>query len=163
MISRELYENRKTHEKDFLVVGSMGHASSIAFGIALNKPKRKVFCFDGDGALLMHLGTLPVITSRKLPNFKHIIFNNEAHDSVGGQPTAIDSANLEYIAKGCGYEFFKAKTLNEIENIWSAFYESNTPCMLEICVKMGARKDLGRPKEKPLENKTAFMEFVKKD
>lgn len=163
MISRELYENRKTHEKDFLVVGSMGHASSIAFGIALNKPKRKVFCFDGDGALLMHLGTLPVITSRKLPNFKHIIFNNEAHDSVGGQPTAIDSANLEYIAKGCGYKFFKAKTLNEIKNIWSAFYESNTPCMLEICVKMGARKDLGRPKEKPVENKTAFMEFVKKD
>lgn len=163
MISRELYENRKTHEKDFLVVGSMGHASSIAFGIALNKPNRKIFCFDGDGALLMHLGALPVIALSKLPNLKHIVFNNEAHDSVGGQSTAMNGVNLAQIAKGFGYEFFKAQNLNEIENIWSEFYESNVPCMLEICVKKGNRKDLGRPKENPKENKMAFMNFVQKD
>ncbi|MGX3011002.1 phosphonopyruvate decarboxylase [Helicobacter sp. 23-1044] len=161
MISRELYENRKTHEKDFLVVGSMGHASSIAFGIALNKPNRRIFCFDGDGALLMHLGALPVIASKKLPNFKHIVFNNEAHDSVGGQRTAMDSVNLAQIAKGCGYEFFKAQNLNEIENIWDTFAQSHAPSMLEICVKKGNRKDLGRPKENPKENKMAFMKFVK--
>ena len=161
MISRELYENRQSHEKDFLVVGSMGHASSIAFGIALNKPNRKVFCFDGDGAFLMHLGACAVMASRKLPNLKYIIFNNEAHDSVGGQPTIMDCVNVADIAKGFGYSFYKARNLNEILRIWAEFYESPKPCMLEICVKLGARKDLGRPKEKPIENKIAFMDFVK--
>lgn len=161
MISRELYENRQSHEKDFLVVGSMGHASSIAFGIALNKPNRKVFCFDGDGAFLMHLGACAVIASRHLPNLKYIIFNNEAHDSVGGQPTIMDCVKLKDIAKGFGYEFYKAQNLAQILRIWEKFYKSQKPCMLEICVKLGARKDLGRPKEKPIENKIAFMNFVK--
>lgn len=161
MISRELYENRQSHEKDFLVVGSMGHASSIAFGIALNKPNRKVFCFDGDGAFLMHLGAYAVMASRNLPNLKCIIFNNEAHDSVGGQPTVMDCVRLADIAKGFGYRFYKAQNLGEIQSIWADFYQSNEPCMLEICVKLGARKNLGRPKEKPIENKLAFMKFVK--
>lgn len=161
MISRELYENRETHEKDFLTVGSMGHASSIALGIALNKPERKVFCFDGDGAFLMHMGANVVIASRRLPNLKHIIFNNEAHDSVGGQPTAIGSANIENIAKGCGYSnVYQVQTLDEINNAWNEFYNLTEPCLLEIKVKSGSRKDLGRPKEKPVENKQAFMSFI---
>ena len=104
MISRELYENRQTHEKDFLTVGSMGHASSIAFGVAINKPDRKVFCFDGDGAFLMHMGASAVIASRKLPNLKHIVFNNEAHDSVGGQPTVMNHVEIADVIKGCGYD-----------------------------------------------------------
>lgn len=162
MISRELYENRQTHEKDFLVVGSMGHASSIAFGIALNKLGRKVFCFDGDGSFLMHMGACAVIASRKLPNFKHIIFNNEAHDSVGGQPTVMNSAKIDKIAKGCGYDrVYQAYTLDDISNLWNDFYHSTQTTLFEIKVKLGARKDLGRPKEKPIENKIAFMEFVK--
>lgn len=161
MISRELYENRDSHERDFLVVGSMGHALSIAFGIALNKPNRKVFCFDGDGAFLMHLGACAVVASKNLPNLKYIIFNNEAHDSVGGQPTIMDCVNLQDIAKGFGYSFYKAQNLGEILRFWADFYQSPKPCMMEICVKRGARKDLGRPKEKPIENKIAFMKFVK--
>lgn len=161
MISRELYENRKSHEKDFLTVGSMGHASSIAFGIALNKSDRKVFCFDGDGAFLMHMGAVAVIASRNLPNLKHIVFNNEAHDSVGGQPTVLGSVDLADVVKGCGYQkVYQAYSAEDIKKQWSEFYQAAEPCLLEIKVKSGARKDLGRPKEKPVENKQAFMRFV---
>ena len=162
MISRELYENRSSHEKDFLTVGSMGHASSIALGIALSKPQKKVFCFDGDGAFLMHMGAIPVIASRNLPNFKHILFNNEAHDSVGGQPTVMNSVNVVDVVSGCGYKYvYQAYSLDDILQIWSDFYASDGPSLLEIKVKSGARKDLGRPKEKPVENKDAFMNFIK--
>ena len=161
MISRELYENRTSHEKDFLTVGSMGHASSIAFGIALNKPNRKVFCFDGDGAFLMHMGAVAVIASRNLPNLKHIIFNNEAHDSVGGQPTVMGNVDLAEVVKGCGYQkVYQAYSAEDIKEQWSDFYQITEPCLMEIKVKSGARKDLGRPKEKPVENKQAFMNFV---
>ena len=161
MISRELYENRSTHEKDFLTVGSMGHASSIALGIAINKPNRKVFCFDGDGAFLMHMGAAAVIASRCLPNLKHIIFNNEAHDSVGGQPTVMASVNLSKVLEGCGYKkIYQVYSLEDIKNSWIDFYAATEPCLMEIKVKSGARKDLGRPKERPVENKQAFMQFV---
>ena len=162
MISRELYENRSSHEKDFLTVGSMGHASSIALGIALSKTERKVFCFDGDGAFLMHMGAVPVIASRHLTNFKHIMFNNEAHDSVGGQPTVMGSVNVADVVYGCGYKHvYQARTVDDITQIWSDFYASDGPSLLEIKVKPGARKDLGRPKEKPVENKKMFMNFIK--
>lgn len=162
MISRELYENRQSHEKDFLTVGSMGHASSIAFGVAINKPERKVFCFDGDGAFLMHMGSASVIASRKLENFKHIVFNNEAHDSVGGQPTVMGGVNIKEVSIGCGYDcVFQVQSLDEIDNVWTEFYQLAKPCLLEIKVKSGARKDLGRPKEKPVENKKVFMDFLK--
>lgn len=162
MISRELYENRLSHEKDFLTVGSMGHASSIALGVAINKPERKVFCLDGDGAFLMHMGACAVIASRRLSNLKHIIFNNEAHDSVGGQPTVAYNINISSIVKACGYKcVLQATSLGEIKSVWENFYNSIEPCFLEIKVKSGARKDLGRPKEKPVENKNAFMNFVR--
>ena len=161
MISRGLYENRATHQKDFLTVGSMGHASSIAFGIAINKPKRNVFIFDGDGAFLMHMGAAGVIASRNLPNLKHIIFNNEAHDSVGGQPTCANSLNLLKITEGCGYKTrYSVSSIDEIKSVWHDFYSSSQSAFLEIKVKKGARADLGRPKEKPVDNKLAFMKFI---
>lgn len=161
MISREVYENRVSHEKDFLTVGGMGHASSIAFGVALNKPDRTVYCLDGDGAFLMHMGAAPVIASRQLPNLKHIVFNNEAHDSVGGQPTVMGDVNLPALVKACGYRMtFQASTTDDIRVAWSAFATCNAPCLLEIKVKTGARKDLGRPNESPQENKTLFMNFL---
>lgn len=162
MISRELYENRFSHEKDFLTVGAMGHASSIAFGIALEKSKRKVFCFDGDGAFLMHSGALAVIASRKPENFRHIIFNNEAHDSVGGQPTVANSVNIPSVAKAFGYKnVWSVNSIEEINSIWSEFYTQKGTNLLEIKVKKGNRKDLGRPKEKPVQNKESFMCFLK--
>lgn len=162
MISREWYENRATHEKDFLVVGSMGHASSIAFGVALAKPDRHVFCLDGDGAFLMHQGAAGVIASRQLPNFKHIVLDNEAHDSVGGQPTVMDVVPIADVAKACGYaKVFNVFSLAEMAAVWQEFYDCKATALLNIKVKRGARKDLGRPKEKPVENKIAFMRFVK--
>lgn len=164
-ISRELYEYREAHHQDhaqdFLTVGSMGHASSIALGIALVKENRRVICFDGDGAFLMHMGALPVIASKHLKNFKHIVFNNEAHDSVGGQPTCADVADLTAIASACGYQkVISATTEEELKNILPEFLSYNGTAFLEIKVKCGARSDLGRPKEKPVENKIGFMKFL---
>ena len=165
MVSRELYEvrerNGEGHQKDFLTVGSMGHSSSIALGIALQKPDRNIYCFDGDGALLMHMGASAVIASLRPVNFRHILFNNEAHDSVGGQPTVAGFIKFESWAKSVGYAF--AKTVHntqELKSVFSEFTEARGPAFLEIKVKKGARPDLGRPKEKPQENKRLFMHFA---
>lgn len=162
-ISRELYEIRErlnqSHKYDFLTVGSMGHSSSIALGIALEKSDRDIYCFDGDGAFLMHQGAATVNASKELTNFKHIILNNEAHDSVGSQPTAVYKSNLSNLALACGYEkAFSVKTKEELEEILPEFMNSRCCSFLEIKVKCGAREDLGRPKEKPQENKKIFME-----
>ena len=154
--SRELYEARKAHGQDFLTVGSMGHASSIALGIAMNKPDKEIFCFDGDGALLMHMGAVPVIASKKLPNFKHVIFNNEAHDSVGAQPTASGYINF----KGLYSKVFTVFTEEELIKVLPEFITIKETALLEIKVRCGARKDLGRPKESPAENKKLFMESL---
>jgi len=169
MISRELYELREQksqgHNQDFLTVGSMGHASQIGLGIALNKPERRVYCFDGDGAMLMHLGGLSSIGSRKPVNYVHIIFNNGAHDSVGGQPTVANEIDIQNLAKSLGYVY--VDKVNSMDGIISFFQSLKSldkgPVMLEISVKKGARKDLGRPKTSPLENKNAFMEFLNKE
>ncbi len=164
MISREVYENRSSHEKDFLTVGGMGHASSIALGIALNKPGRRVFCLDGDGAFLMHMGAAPVIASLRLSGFKHVIFNNEAHDSVGAQPTVMSGVDLPQLLKGCGYgKVYLATSPQEIEEVWADFYNADVPALLEIRVSTGSRKDLGRPRERPEENKRDFMSFIQSD
>lgn len=161
MISREVYENRSSHEKDFLTVGSMGHASSIALGIALAKPQRRVFCFDGDGAMLMHLGAAPIIASCSCPNLKHILFNNNAHDSVGGQPTAMSNINVDLAFRGLGYStVIHCTSADDIRTRWKAFVECNAPALMEICVAPGARPDLGRPTENPIDNKLAFMDFI---
>lgn len=162
-ISREIYEIRERlnegHEKDFLTVGSMGHASSIALGIALEKEDRNIYCFDGDGAFLMHMGAVVINASRKLSNFKHILLNNEAHDSVGSQPTAVNSANITSIALNAGYnKVYSVKTQEELNNVLNDFISDKGPALLEIKIKCGTRKDLGRPKEKPFINKQIFME-----
>ena len=168
MISRELYELREQkkqgHNQDFLTVGSMGHASQIALGIALNKPGRKVYCFDGDGAMLMHLGGLSSIGSQKPSNYVHIVFNNMAHDSVGGQPTVAGEIDIQTLAKSLGYVF--AAKADSVDGIISFFqsirFMDKGPVMLEILVKKGYRKDLGRPKTSPIENKNTFMKFLSK-
>jgi len=165
--SRELFEYREElgqgHERDFLTVGSMGYSSSIALGIALAKPDRQVYCFDGDGAFIMHMGALAVIRDKKPRNFKHIVFNNGAHDSVGGQPTVGFQIDMLKIAEACGYEFTRrAETNQEIELGIIAVKEAQGPSLLEIRVNKGARDNLGRPTTTPKENKEAFMENLKK-
>ena len=167
MASRELFELRVKHgmghEKDFLTVGSMGHASQIALAIALQQPWRKVYCIDGDGAAIMHMGGMAIIGSRGPRNLVHIIMNNGAHDSVGGQPTVGRQINLPLIAKACGYQQgYSVSTPTELGTALEKSAKTNGLCFLEIKVKKGARKDLGRPTTTPLENKQAFMEFLQK-
>lgn len=165
-LSRELYEYRDEkgmpHESDFLTVGSMGHSSSIALGIALARPDRKVFCFDGDGAFIMHMGAISNIGSLAPKNYVHVLFNNGAHESVGGQPTLGFNVDVPAIALACGYR--KAISVSYIEDIQSALSEllqSEGPSLLEIMVGINSREDLGRPKTTPIENKDAFMKFIK--
>lgn len=167
MISRELFEYRansnQTHEKDFLTVGSMGHASQIALGIALEKSNHKIYCFDGDGAAIMHMGSMAIIGSKHPENYIHIIFNNGAHDSVGGQPTVGLQINIPEIAKALNYKkVFSIKDRMSLKEVLNKINGEKGPIMLEIQVKKGNRKDLGRPTTTPIQNKEALMKFLEK-
>lgn len=164
-MSRELYEYRdrvgQSHQREFLTVGSMGHASQIAMGIALAKPDRQVFCLDGDGAMLMHMGGTAIVGTADLPNFKHVILNNGVHDSVGGMATAGLRISFTRIAKACGYtDAWRIERLDELDEKIAELRAVRGPALLEIMVKKGARADLGRPRTSPIENKTAFMAFL---
>lgn len=146
------------HGGDLLTVGSMGHSSQIALGIALQKPDRQVFCLDGDGSVLMHTGGLAIAGQIALANFKHIVLNNEAHDSVGGQPTA--SPNVDYVglARSTGYKSAtKAITSQEVRSAMREMVQEEGPSFLEVQVKKGARKNLGRPTITPLKNRNDLM------
>jgi len=164
-LSREIYEYREErgegHGRDFLNVGSMGHASQIALAIALEKPERRVFCFDGDGAVIMHMGALAINASSGAKNYKHLIFNNSAHDSVGGQSTAGFQIDIRGVAEACGYSLvLRADTEQELQEGLEKIMEHEGPALLEIRVHKGARSDLGRPKSTPKENKEEFMRFL---
>ena len=155
MISRELFEYRAAmnqgHERDFLTVGSMGHASQIALGIALAQPDRRVWCFDGDGAAIMHMGSMAIVA------------NKGAHDSVGGQPTVGLKIDLPAVAKAVGYKAtYSVDNKAELENVLAKVNSFESPALLEIKVKKGNRKDLGRPTTTPIQNKEALMDFLKK-
>lgn len=170
MISRELFEIRERkgqgHAHDFLTVGSMGHASQIALGIALQQPQRPVFCFDGDGATIMHMGNMAITASMMPKNYVHVVFNNGAHDSVGGQPTVGLSIDLPAIAKAVGYPQTYSVSTKEELGVALASITNNLspitqgPILLEIKVKKGNRKDLGRPTTTPIQNKEALMKFL---
>lgn len=167
MISRELFEARTAwnqgHERDFLTVGSMGHASQIALGIALQKPERKVYCFDGDGASLMHMGNMAITASMNCKNYVHVVFNNGAHDSVGGQPTVGLKIDLCGVAKAVGYKAtYSVDTMDQLDAILAVIKNTEGPVLLQVCVKKGNRKDLGRPTTTPVQNKEALMEFLNK-
>ncbi|MBR4497565.1 MAG: phosphonopyruvate decarboxylase [Bacteroidales bacterium] len=171
MISRELFEYRTAmnqgHERDFLTVGSMGHASQIALGIALEKPDRGVWCFDGDGAAIMHMGSMAIVAQKSPKNYVHVVFNNGAHDSVGGQPTVGLKIDIPAIAKAVGYKHaFSVETkddlLKQLAKVSSLLLNGEGPIFLQICVKKGNRKDLGRPTTTPIQNKEALMDFLKK-
>ena len=165
MASRELFEIRKannqTHQHDFLTVGSMGHANMIALGISQNI-SRYVFCIDGDGASIMHLGNLTSIGQSKASNLIHILLNNAAHDSVGGQPTSANMINISEIASSCGYSSSSSiSSINELQEIITILKSTPGPHFLEIKVSKGSRDNLGRPTSTPIENKEALMENFK--
>ena len=166
MISRELFEYRtgkgEGHERDFLTVGSMGHASQIALGIALEQPNRRIWCFDGDGAVIMHMGGMAIIAEKAPKNFVHVVFNNGAHDSVGGQPTVGLDIDLCAVAKAVGYRAaFSVDNREDLLALLDKVKELDGPVFLQVRVKKGNRKDLGRPTTSPIENKVALMGFLK--
>ena len=167
MISRELFEYRAAmnqgHERDFLTVGSMGHASQIALGIAMAQPERRVWCFDGDGAAIMHMGSMAIVASKQPKNYVHVVFNNGAHDSVGGQPTVGLHIDLPAVAKAVGYKNTSSVDNKEaLADALKAVLAMEGPSLLEIKVKKGNRKDLGRPTTTPIQNKEALMGFLSK-
>lgn len=169
MISRELFEYREAkgqgHAHDFLTVGSMGHASQIALGIALQKPNRRVIVFDGDGALLMHMGGLAIIGDYNPKNLVHIVLNNGAHDSVGGQPTVGQKIDVKAVAKAVGYtdvisvdnQMSLMAAMNHVNNA-----EIDGVSLINVNVRKGNRKDLGRPTTTPQQNKEALMKELLK-
>ena len=167
MISREVYEMRERlgqgHERDFLTVGSMGHALMIAVGIAKAQPERLVVCLDGDGASIMHMGNLAIAGQSGCANLTHVVLNNAAHDSVGGQPTVGGAIELSAIAAACGYAVSSGSdTVASLRLCASALKTlPKKPRFVEIKVAKGARKDLGRPKEPPQANKALFMETLR--
>lgn len=165
MASRELFELRKNKgqsgESDFLTIGGMGHASQIALGLALQNPKRRTVCLDGDGALLMHMGAMTIIGQQKPKQFIHIVLNNGAHDSVGGQPTVANDIDIPRIAIACGYnQAYCAQSKEQIVQYLNQIQNQNSLALLEIKTKKGNRKDLGRPTSTPAENKDKFMSFI---
>ena len=171
MISRELFEYRAAkgqgHERDFLTVGSMGHASQIALGIAMAKSERKVWCFDGDGAAIMHMGSMAIVANKAPKNYVHVVFNNGAHDSVGGQPTVGLKIDLPAVAKAVGYKAAisvasKEELEKELSTLNSQLSTIGGPILIEVKVKKGNRKDLGRPTTTPIQNKEALMSFLAK-
>ena len=167
MISRELFEYRagkgEGHERDFLTVGSMGHASQIALGIAMAQPERRVWCFDGDGAAIMHMGSMAIVASKAPKNYVHVVFNNGAHDSVGGQPTVGLKIDLPAVAMEVGYKAtFTVDSKDALNVILSEVKNLEGPVLIEIKVKKGNRKDLGRPTTTPIQNKEALMDFLQK-
>jgi phosphonopyruvate decarboxylase len=161
-LSRELFEFRaesgEDHCRDFLTVGSMGHASSIALGIAAGQPLRPIVCLDGDGAALMHMGAMATIGENTPNNFAHVLFNNGVHESVGGQPTCSPDVDFCAVAVACGYRSAAVATKPDEVSAWAEKVTShNGPAFLEIRIASGSRDDLGRPTSSPQDNKTEFM------
>lgn len=163
-ISRELYEQslilKGHHKQAFLTVGGMGHASMIAFGIAKEQPEKRVYCLDGDGAVLMHMGSLAFLGKQKPDNLVHICLNNEAHESVGGMPTGCAGLSYAEAAAACGYPaVYSTGTLQKIKELFADIKGRRALTFLEIKTGIGSRPDLGRPKETAAENKSSFMQY----
>lgn len=164
-LSRELFELREAahqgHERDFLTVGSMGHASMIALGIALEKPDRRIWCLDGDGAALMHLGAMAVIGQRKPRNLVHVVINNGAHETVGGMPVCEGGFDLCAMAMAAGYRSVcRANSPETLLDAIDAAMAAGELAFIEVMCAVGARDDLGRPTTTPQENRDALMAFL---
>ena len=163
--SRELYEFRastnQNHAQDFLTVGGMGHASQIALGIAINKKDRRIYCLDGDGALLMHMGSIVTNGKQGSKNFTHVLLNNSSHESVGGQPTPCNEIRINNIAKEVGYDL--CETVNNKKELIKCIKNTQNfkgTVFIEVKLKMGFRENLGRPTNSPIKNKKDFMKFL---
>lgn len=165
--SRELFEtrvsNNQSHKYDFLTVGSMGHSSSIALGVALNQPDKKIWCIDGDGAVLMHMGAMAVIGANSPENLVHVVINNGAHETVGGMPTVASKLDLVAAAKACGYPYaVSVNNFDDLEKELNYVKSISKLSLIEVKSSIGARADLGRPTTSAIENKESFMNYLLK-
>ena len=165
MPSRELFEfrarNEAGHDRDFLTVGGMGHASQIALGLAMSQPARPIYCFDGDGAVLMHMGSMAITGQSNAKNLIHLVFNNGVHGSVGGQPTVGFNIDMPKIAIACGYA--SAQRVTNKKGLHSAITMARATdgvSFIEVQVRPGNRADIGRPTSTPEQNKVAMMKFL---
>lgn len=164
--SRELFEtrvtNKQSHKYDFLTVGSMGHCSSIALSIAINKPHQRVWCIDGDGAVLMHMGSLALVGTIKPENMIHLVINNCAHETVGGMPTIAGSIDLVTIARACGYSSaVRVSSYKELDRELAYAKSNRRLSFIEAMCAIGARNDLGRPTMSTVESKRLFFEYLR--
>lgn len=165
-ISRELFEireaNKQSHKYDFLTVGSMGHCSSIALGVAVNKPNSKVWCIDGDGAVLMHMGAMAVVGSVQPKNLVHVVINNGAHETVGGMPTVAQNIDMCAIASACGYGYVTGvDNAQDLDRALTEVKNKDGLCFIEVKCALGSRADLGRPTTTAIENKNNFADYLK--
>lgn len=163
--SRELFEarvsNGQSHKYDFLTVGSMGHSSSIALGVAMHKPQKRIWCIDGDGAVLMHMGAMAVIGANKPKNLIHVVINNAAHETVGGMPTVAGAIDIVQIARACGYPHaVRVNSFDELDKELEAAKSTEELRLIEVTCSIGAREDLGRPTTTAQENKENFMNYL---
>jgi len=165
--SRELFENRKDKNDcghDFYNIGAMGCAQSIALGISLNKKDKDVFVFDGDGSVLMQMGALATTGHYCPKNYYHIVFDNKAHDSTGGQPTCSDTIDLKNVSKSCNYKYSKVvDNLKDLETEIKKIKSKKGPLMIVVKIRKGSRDNLGRPPLKPKEYKEKFMKYIQEN
>lgn len=164
--SRELFEIREkrgqSHKSDFLTVGSMGHSSSIALGLALCNKHKLIWCIDGDGAMLMYMGAMAIIGAMAPCNYIHVVINNEAHETVGGMPTVAGNIDLLQIASGCGYKkILQTSSLEKVSLLAKEAKAATCLTFIEIKAALGCRSDLSRPYKTVEENKRLFMEYFK--
>lgn len=163
--SRELFEIRtasgQSHKYDFLTVGSMGHSNSIALGVAVHRPEAKIWCIDGDGAVLMHMGAMAVLGVSKPKNLVHIVINNGAHETVGGMPTAAGAIDLTAVARACGYpNAVRVDSFEDLDRELETAKGKEELCFIEVACSIGSRGNLGRPTTTALENKQNFMDYL---
>jgi len=168
-ITRELHAIREllgqSHEYDFLNVGAMGHAVSIAAGIATAQPNKTVVCLDGDAAAMMHMGSMPITANLELSNLLHIVLNNGVHESVGGQQSVAFSANLTGIGRNSGYETIDefVASLDKLKQGLETLQKATKPAFLEVRIKKGMRVDMPILKADTIELKDLFISSITKE
>ena len=165
MPSRELFEfrarNEAGHHRDFHTVGGKCHASQIVLGLAMAQPARPIYCFDGDGAVLMHMGSMAITGQSNTKNLIYLVFNNGVHGSVGGQPTVGFNINMPKIAIACGYASAQRVTNKEVlRSAITMARATDGVSFIEVQVRPENRADIGRPTSTPEQNKIAMMKFL---